>query len=223
MQKPILVMVAVGAVLLVGAAAFLFVTSTQSSAWNEDTLYAFVREEIKDISQSFFKEQWDIHYHDVTGDGGLEALLVENYTIDWHPNVEIVSKANRRYERIRSEIYAGKYGTYIEWSDGLLAVTARTGGPGEQLGYLSLFAFDAGVMVPVLENLLMYQRVAFPTHDFEVNGEITGPFSEFVYRQVKEDYVTDETTTELVQYYRYDSDGRRFEIRSDAGESVGAL
>ncbi len=201
----------------------IFRDSAQSPQWDEDALYAFVREEIKDISRSLFAEQWEIVYYDVTDDGHLEALLVESYGVDWHPYVEIVSKAEGRYQRVPSKIHAGKYGTLVERRDGLLAVTTRTGGPGEELAYLSLYAADAGEVVSVLDNLLVYQRVAFPNADFEVQAEITGSFSDFVYRQVKADFVTGEETVAVVQHFRYDPDGMRFEISAKADESAAEM
>ncbi|MFZ7102420.1 MAG: hypothetical protein ACOWWO_07155 [Peptococcaceae bacterium] len=184
---------------------------------DKDALYDFVRKEIADISRENF-DVWGIYYFDITGDGADEAVIVGDKGGTWAEKLEIISGDSGGYQKVPSDIPVAKYKNTLEFKDGFLAVTQKTGGTGEQMEYLSLYVYNGSGMVRVLDELSIFRTVAFPDTQFEETGTIDGPLTDFVYTLTRHDNITGEDITQRNQHYTYSPNTLSFQTEPTGAE-----
>ncbi|PKM88728.1 MAG: hypothetical protein CVU87_06820 [Firmicutes bacterium HGW-Firmicutes-12] len=179
---------------------------------DKEALYAFVKKELTDVARNNF-DVWDIYYFDITKDGSPEAVILGEGGDTWLEKIEIISGDSGEYKQVPSDIPLAKYKNALEFKDGFLAVTQETGGTGEQMEYLSLYLYNGSVMVRALENLDITHTVSFPDAQFEENGTIDGPLTNFMYTLTKHDNKTGKDTIEKKEHYTFNISTMSFEVK----------
>lgn len=179
---------------------------------DKSALHQYIQCEIADVSWDQFA-QWEMLYCDITG-GGTEEVVLVSPNVEWHNKVEIITAAGGQFRRIVSDIPLGKYSNVVTYEDGFLVVRASTGGPGEHIVVMNLYAFSNSEMTNVLDGLVVEHTVSFQTADYEERAEFVGDtLRGFIYILTRHDNLTNKTYVVKKERYIYDPYSASFFVR----------